>query len=566
VVPVGLIWIGKLIIEAIEAHYRSSQALDWSYLGLLLILETGIAISSDAVARASSLLESLLGDVVGRKISIRLMRHATSLDLAQFEDPTTYDRMQRATSQVEGKIAFLVRMLDTLQDAITLTSLVATVSLFVPWLVILLAVSVLPAFVGETHFATLRYSLLFEWTPERRRLDYLRFVSASDKSAKEVKLFQLSPFLIGRYAKLSWDYYLANRRLSTKRAILGAALASVGTLGYYGAYAIIIYLTAIGYRSPGGLFTIGVLTLLAASFRQSRDLIQRILFALSGLYEQGLYTKDLFLFLGTKPQIISRPGAIPIPKPIRTGFVFDGVGFRYPGSSNWAVRDLTFVIHPNQSLGIVGDNGAGKTTIVKLLARLYDPDEGRILLDGLDLRNYDISDLWNSIAVIFQDYMRYEFLFRENIGVGLVSHINDNVRIRQAARYGHADTVAERLERGFEQQLGRQFDTGVELSGGEWQKIALSRAYMRDAQVLIFDEPTASLDARTEYDVYRRVTDLARSRISLVISHRFSTVRAADRILVLQHGELVEEGSHDALVSLDGIYAELFGLQAAGYR
>jgi ATP-binding cassette subfamily B protein len=419
---------------------------------------------------------------------------------------------------------------------------------------------VIPAFLGEAHFAALGYSLLYQWTPERRLLDYLRYMGASDESAKEVKLFGLSDFLVGRYATLSDRFYDENKRLAVRRNVVSTVLVSIGTLGYYAAYAVIIYMTVMGR------FTIGALTFLAGSFRQSRDLIQQVLLSLSQIYEQSLYLSDLFTFFDVRPRVVSAPGARPVPTPVRKGFEFRDVGFRYPGSETWAVRHLTFEIPAGERLALVGENGAGKTTLVKLLARLYDPDEGRILLDGTDLRAYDLASLRRNVGVIFQDFVRYDFVLRENIGVSQVEALSDEARIQDAARRSLADGLAARFEKGYDQMLGRRFDGGVELSGGEWQKVALARAYMRDAQVLILDEPTASLDARAEYQVFLRFAELTKGRMAVLISHRFSTVRMADRILVLQGGELVEQGTHDELVAKKGLYAELFSLQAAGYR
>jgi ATP-binding cassette subfamily B protein len=565
-VPLALLWVGKLIIEAVEIYYRQGAEVDWGRLATLIVIELGIAIAGEVLARASSLIESLLGDLFANRISVRLMEHAARLDVAQYEDAETYDHLERARRQTVGRIGLLAQILNTVQDLITLVSLAGALVLYVPWLLVLLAVAVIPSFLGETHFAGLAYSLLFQWTPERRKLDYLRFVAASDASAKEIKLFGLAPFLVGRYARLADEFYEANKRLSKRRAVIATALGAVGALGYYGAYGVIIYLTVTGYQSPAGPFTIGVLTFLAGSFRQSRDLIQRVLLTLSGIYEQSLYLRDLFIFFEIEPSVRSKPGAIEVPRPIREGFVFEGVSFKYPGSEVWAVQDLSFALAPGESLALVGENGAGKTTLVKLLARLYDPDEGRILLDGVDLREYDLDSLWSNIGVIFQDFVRYSFLFGENIGVGQIDDVADTVKVREAARRSLADTVAARLDHGFDQQLGRRFDGGVELSGGEWQKVALGRAYMRDAQVLILDEPTAALDARAEYEVFLRFTELTRGRIAVLISHRFSTVRMADRILVLQGGRIVEQGTHEELVAKHGLYAELFNLQAAGYR
>jgi ATP-binding cassette, subfamily B, bacterial len=329
---------------------------------------------------------------------------------------------------------------------------------------------------------------------------------------------------------------------------------------------VIIYLTVVGHQSPAGPFTIGVLTFLAGSFRQSRDLIQRVLLSLSQVFEQSLYLEDLFTFLDLEPTIRTRPGSRPVPVPIRTGFAFMGVGFKYPGSEHWAVRGLDFSLSPGERLALVGENGAGKTTLVKLLARLYDPNEGRILLDGVDLREYDIDSLRRNIGVIFQDFVRYDFLLKENIAVGNIGRLGDEPAIHTAAERSLADSVAQRLQGKYDQMLGKRFDGGVDLSGGEWQKVALARAYMRDAQLLILDEPTAALDARAEYEVFLRFSELTKGRMAVLISHRFSTVRMADRILVLKNGELVEQGTHEALVAHGGLYAELFQLQAAGYR
>jgi len=562
-VPLAVLWIGKLIIDGVIGAVRlraAGEIVDWWHLGGLVALELGIAVAGEGLARLSSLLESLLGDLFSNRISVRLMQHAATLDLAQYEDAETYDHLERARRQTVGRIGLIALLLATGQDLITLAALGGVLLVQLPWLLLLLVVAVLPSFVGETHFAALGYSLLFQWTPERRLLDYLRYVGASDEMAKEVKLFDLSDFLIGRYAKLSDEFYEANKRLAVKRNLVSTLFVTIGTLGYYAAYGVIIYLTVLGR------FTIGALTFLAGSFRQSRDLIQRVLLSLSQVWEQSLYLSDLFTFFDVRPRVTSQPGARPVPVPIRDGFEFQDVGFRYPGSDRWAVRHLSFTFDPGERIALVGENGAGKTTLVKLLARLYDPDEGRILLDGVDLRDYDLGSLRRNIGVIFQDFVRYDFILKENIGVSQVEALDDEERVRAAARRSLADSVASRLEQGYDHMLGRRFEGGVELSGGEWQKVALGRAYMRDAQVLILDEPTASLDARAEYEVFLRFAELTKGRMAVLISHRFSTVRMADRILVLRGGELVDQGTHEELVARGGLYAELFSLQAAGYR
>ncbi|HET9603761.1 MAG TPA: ABC transporter ATP-binding protein [Gemmatimonadales bacterium] len=567
-IPIGMLWIGKLIVDGVVAAVEGRAAgvpADWHYLALLLAGEFGLALLATVASRTSSLLESLLGDLFANETSVRLMRHAAQLDLEQLEDADIYDRLERARRQTVGRLALVTLLLGTVQDLVTLASITAAVAIYVPWLLLLLLIAVLPSFLGETHYASLGYSLVFSWTPQRRQLDYLRYIGASDISAKELKLFGLSEFFVGRYDKLSREFYEANRRLSIKRSSVSVALNALGTLGYYAAYAIIIYLAVIQYHSPAGIITIGTLTFLAASFRQSRDLLQRVLLALAQVYEQSLYLDDLFGFFEIVPRMRMPESPRPVPMPIRTGFVFDNVGFRYAGQERWAVRGLSFTLAPGERLALVGENGAGKTTLAKLLVRLYDPTEGRILLDGVDLREYDVESLRRNAGVIFQDFVRYDFMLGENVAVGDINRLDDQALIQDAARRSLADSVAARVG-GYERMLGRRFEGGADLSGGEWQKVALARAYMRDAQLLVLDEPTAALDARAEYEVFLRFSELTKDKMAVLISHRFSTVRMADRILVLQAGQLIEEGTHDALVAAGGVYADLFQLQAQGYR
>jgi len=516
-----------------------------------------------------------------------LMEHAATLDLYHFEDPTFYDRLERARRQTTNRIGLLAQLLTMGQDVLTLMSLGAALFVYSPWLLLVLAVAVLPSFLGETHFAALEYSLFSRWTPERRQLDYLRYVGASDETAKEVHMFGLAPWLVGRYHRLAERFYEENKRLSIRKGSISTALSIVGTLGYYAAYVIILV------RAVHGIITLGSLTFLAGSFARSRDLLQHLLLGASGICQQCLYLKDLFDFFETKPLISSPPGAPAVPRPVRQGFMFEDVGFRYPGRDAWAVRHVSFRLHPGERIAFVGENGAGKTTLIKLLARLYDPTEGRILLDGVDLRDYDLQSVRRAIGVIFQDFVRYDLRFDENIGVGEIdavrsyldlSHNGEHLNGAQTLDIGHADSgavpvpivaAAEKslaasllpgFSEGYRQMLGRRFDSGLDLSSGEWQKIALARAYIRDAQVLILDEPTASLDARAEYEVFRRFSHLVAGRMAAIISHRFSTVRMADRIIVLQHGTVIEDGTHDELVAQGGLYATLFALQAEGYR
>ena len=566
VVPVTTFWVGKLIIDSVIAARAGSGTLTqvWRYLAL----EVGIVLIGELLARASSLVESLLGDLFSNAMSVRLMEHAAKLDLAQFEDPEFYDHLERARRQTVGRIALLTLLLSMSQDALTLLTLAGALIAYSPWLLLLLAIAVVPSFLGETHFASLGYSLLFRWTPERRQLDYLRYVGASDKTAKEVQMFGLAPWITERYATLSQRFYEENRALSIRRGLVSALLSILGTIGYYAAY-IIILLHAVR-----GEITIGMLTFLAASFARGRDVIQSILMSASNVYEQALYLRDLFIFLDMRPTIESPPNARRVPMKLETGFVFENVGFRYPGSERWAVRNVDMVLEPGERVALVGENGAGKTTITKLMARLYDPTEGRITLDGVDLKEYDLTSLRHAIGVIFQDFVRYDMRFDENIGVGEIESVRADLdksngtpsSISAAAENSLAASLLPRFTKGYQQMLGRRFDDGVDLSGGEWQKIALARAYIRDAQVLILDEPTAALDARAEYEVFLRFSELVAGRMAVLISHRFSTVRMADRIIVLRHGKVEEQGSHEELLAKHGLYEELFAMQAAGYR
>jgi len=581
-IPVATLWIGKLILDAIVGMREGTPDLPllWKLIGL----EVVIVLVGEALARGSSLVESLLGDLFSNHTSVRLMEHAATLDLYHFEDPAFYDQLERARRQTTSRIGLLAQLLGMAQDALTLMSFAAALLVYNPWLLLLLAVTVLPSFLGETHFATLEYSLLFRYTPERRRLDYLRYIGASDETAKEVQMFGLAPWLIERFRHFSRKFYEDNKRLSIRRSLVSTGLSIIGTAGYYSAYLIIIV------RAVRGLLSLGSLTFLAGAFARSRDLIQRLLLGASGIYQQCLYLKDLFDFFDMKPAVVNPPAGRSVPSVIRKGFTFENVGFRYPGTELWAVRHVSFQLLPGERIAFVGENGAGKTTLTKLLARLYDPTEGRILLDGVDLREYDLESLRQTIGVIFQDFVRYDFRFEENIGVGEIrqvqSYLDQEIQskgngngmlanagnglvpasIVTAAEKSLAASLLPRFKEGYQQMLGRRFDNGVELSGGEWQKVALARAYMREAQVLILDEPTAALDARAEYEVFLRFSELVAGRMAVIISHRFSTVRMADRIIVLRLGQVIEVGSHAELLAQDGLYAELFSLQAEGYR
>jgi len=566
--PVSILYVGKLIIDQVVLLAKTGggngvhlyTTVSAQYLWELVALEFGLAILSDGLSRAISLLDSLLGDKFGNLTSIRIMRHAAELDLDQFEDSTFYDKLERARQQTTGRTVLLSQVLGQVQDLITMAFLAVGLMTFNPWLIILLLIAVIPAFMGESYFNDRTYALNRRQTQERRELDYLRYLGASDETAKEVKLFSLSGFLIDRFRKLSDKFYRDNRSLAIRRSVWGTFFAFLGSAGYYAAYVVIIL------RAINGSLSIGDLTFLAGSFRQLRSLLEGILSRFTSVSQGAIYLSDLFEFFEIKPRIVRSTHPRPFPRPIREGFIFEHVGFRYTNAERWAIRHLNFTLRPGEKLALVGENGAGKTTLIKLLARLYDPAEGRILLDGIDLREYDPDELRGQIGIIFQDYLRYQMTVAQNIAVGNISRQDDRPLIEASARKSLADAVTERLPDKYDQALGRRFRQGVELSGGEWQKIALARAYMRDAQLLILDEPTAALDARAEYEVFQRFAELTQGRSAVLISHRFSTVRMADRILVLEKGELIEIGSHEELLEKKGRYAELFHLQAKGYR
>jgi ATP-binding cassette, subfamily B, bacterial len=568
--PVATLYVGKLIIDEVlrlaQLPVQPATLSAWlesgllGGLGWLLVIELVLAVASDILGRLVSLLDSLLAEQLTNATSIRLMEHAATLDLEDFEDSELQDRLERARRQTMGRSTLMTQLFGQAQDMVTIATFAVGLVLYAPWLIALLLLALVPAFLGEAHFNAASYSLNYSRTPERRAIDYVRQTGASVETAKEVKMFGLNAFLIERYRRLATDFYHANRQLAIRRAGWGSLLTAIGTLGYYVAYAY------IAWRTLTGTLTIGDLTFLAGSFRRLRNLLEGLLIGFSQTAGQALYLDDLFSFFEIRPEIDSPPDPRPFPDPIRDGFVFDDVGFRYPGSDRWAVRHLSFTLRAGEVLALVGENGAGKTTLVKLLTRLYDPDEGRILLDGHDLRGYDIDDVRSNMSVIFQDFVRYHMTAGENIAVGRVDARDDHARIVDAARRSLADEVIGRLPAGYDQVVGKRFRTGVELSGGEWQKIAIARAYMRNAQLLVLDEPTAALDARAEFEVFQRFRELSHERTAVLISHRFSSVRMADRILVMADGGIEAMGTHEELLAQRGRYAELFELQAAGYR
>jgi len=558
-VPPALFWVSKLIIDTIyrvlTTNYPVGARLWW-----LVGIEFAIAVAAGVLGRAIDYLDVLLAGKYTHHISVRVMEHAAGLDLLAYEDPAFYDRLERARVQATDRLYMIQAIGRLIQQVITTITLSVSIMVFSPWLLLLLVVGVIPAFVGETHFAFLGYAKNFRQTPIRRQLDYLRILGGSKEAAKELKLFGLRDFLTGRFKGLSTQVYEEDIALARRKMGWGAVLSAIGTAGYYTAYVFAVW------RTVTGVFSFGTLSLLANAIREASSNLQQTFSTLSTIADQALFLTDLIAFFEMRPTIESKPNALPAPRPIRRGFEFQNVSFRYPGSSRLVLNKLNFHLHPGERVALIGENGEGKTTIVKLLTRLYDPAEGQVLLDGVDLREYSLEDLYREIGVIFQDFMRYEMTARENIAVGRIDQIDNAQLLEQSAQKSLADGVVRKLPSGYEQMLGRRFEGGVDLSGGEWQKVALARAYLRDSQVLILDEPTSALDARSEYEVFQRFAELTAGKMALFISHRFSTVRMADRIVVLENGRIAEEGDHDALTQLGGRYAEMFELQAASYR
>jgi len=577
--PVASLWTAKLIVDGVLAARAVGGG--WHSVTALVALELAIVATSDLLSRSAGLVEAILTDLVAQNISVRLMEHAADLDLAMFEDPVFADQLERAR-QTAGRPQLMARLLSLVQNSVTLASLTAALLALNPWLLLLLLAAAAPSAVSETRFASLQYSLMFRWTPARRELDYLRYVAASPQTAKEVKVFGLAPWLVQRYRMLSAQWLRENRALAYRHLSIGWALSTLSLIAYYIAFVFIVI------QAVAGAITLGALTFMASAFSRCRELIHNLLGVASSLYADSLSARDMFAVLELKPTIVAKRTAVAVPRPIREGVVFESVSFTYPGATRLALENVTFRIGAGERVALVGGNGAGKSTVVKLLARLYDPSNGRILLDGRDIRDYDVASLRRRVGIVFQDFVHYDMLFDENIGIGDVDRLRAyldridrkadarhdrvpstlrlNEDIVAAAERSQATAIVARLPNGWHQMLGRRFQGGVELSGGEWQKVALARAYMRDAELLVLDEPTHSLDARAEADAFERFAELSASRTSLLISHRFSTVRLADRIVVLSDGHTVDDGTHEQLLCREGLYNELFTLQSAAYR
>ena len=559
-VPVSAGLVTAKIIDTIQAITEKKTNSANSHLWWLVVLEFALMVAGGILGRVIDYYDRVLADRYTRHVSIQVMEHASSLDLQTYENPVFYDRLERARVQATDRLGMIQSIGRLFQQTFTTIFLSAAILWYSPLLLLLLVGCLLPAFLGESHFAFLNYALNFKQTPVKRELDYLRQVGGSKEAAKELKLFGLSRFLSNRFTKLSDGILAENLSLSRKRLIAVSLLSILSTAGYYGAYVWVIYKTVTG------VFHYGTLVFLTQALMNASTNISLIFSTLSGIADQALFLTDLLAFFTMRATVVSKPNALLAPRPIKHGFEFRNVSFSYPGQERKVLSNLNFRLELGERIALIGQNGQGKTTIVKLMARLYDPTAGQILLDGTDLRDYNIEDLCKEIGVIFQDFMRYEMTARENIAVGRIELLPDLTRIQSAASKSLADGVIDRLPLQYEQMLGRRFEGGVDLSGGEWQKLALARAYLRESQVLILDEPTAALDARAEFEVFERFNELTVGKMALFISHRFSTVRMAERIIVLENGSIAEEGNHDRLVALGGRYAEMFELQASSYR
>ncbi len=561
--PVGQAWVGKLIIDSVTHAISTHQDVHKAFTGLApyLYLEFGFILTGAFVGQLKRLLDEILDHKIGFLINSKIIRKALRLDLQYFENAEFYDKMQNARRQSEYRaIAIVKAVFQLIGNLITMGSFIALLLSFSPWVALVLFGAALPAFVAQTRYSELNFRLQGWKAPESRRMSYYEHLLTVDSSAKEIKLFNLGEPLLGRYAELFWKVFKEDSRLAWRRSWASLAWGLLGTLSYYGCYAWVIL------RTLAGRIGLGSMTMYLAVFRQSQGTFTGLFESLNALFENGLFMENLFTFLDL-PEGASRPptGAVPALDPAR-GIEIENVSFRYPGQAEWALRQVTLSILPNEKLALVGENGSGKTTLIKLLTRLYEPSEGEILYQGRNLKEWPAEELRRRIGVIFQDFVRYQLTLRENVGFGSIDDLNDQVRLDHAAEQGGMEDLLATLAEGWNTTLGGWFQKGRELSGGQWQKIALSRAFMRTGEVIVLDEPTSALDARQEYEVFQRFKDLTAGRIAFLISHRFSTVRMADRIVVLKEGRIEEQGSHTDLLAHSGTYSRLFEMQAEGYR
>ena len=560
--PATQAWVGKLIVDGVVASIQGGHdAEQVSSVFYYLVLELILFLLSAAINHSRRLIQQLIQLQLANRIRAEIIGKALTLDMAFFEHPDFYDRLQNARRESGYKPVELINdTFQIVQNVITMISFAALMLRFSPWLVLILLATSIPAFIAETRFSEQGFRLLTRRAPETRQINYLARLLTEDSAAKEIKLFNLGDKLLERYTKLFAKFFAEDRSLAVRRAAVGFSLGLIATMGLYGSYAWIVW------RTVQGTISLGDMTLYLTIFRQGQSTFQSILAAVGNIYESNLFMANYFEFLDIKPQMRVAAPPKKLPAVMTAGIEFRGIGFRYPESEEWVLRNVDLTIRPGEKIALVGHNGAGKTTLIKLLSRLYDPTEGVILLDGIDLRDIDPLELRQKIGVIFQDFVRYHLPASENIGFGQIEAADRMDRIVESARKSGAHTMIENLPEGYETMLGRWFHGGHELSLGQWQRIALARAFMRDAEILVLDEPTASLDAQTEYEIFRHFQELTEGKMAILISHRFSTVRMADRIVVIENGRIAEMGSHEELLRREGIYARLFGMQAEGYR
>jgi ATP-binding cassette subfamily B protein len=562
-IPASQAWIGKLIVDTVvNAINTQAGAMAGLQAALpYLALEFGLFVMQAANGQARRFAEHVLHARINLSLNSRIIRKALDLDLTHFENAEYYDKLQNARREADWRSLQIVNEgFNLVQSAITLLSFVGLLFLFSPWLAVLLFAATIPAFIAQSKYAELNFRVLSWRAPEARKLYYLEHLLTDYDAVKEVKLFGLGEPLLGRYADLFWKFLREDQTIAQKRSLASLGWGLVATLSYYAAYAWIVW------RAVGGEITLGDMTMYLGIARSSQGMFEAIFYGLSDLYENGLFLSNLFAFLALEPQMTLAANPRRVPRPVHQGIEFRNVSFKYEGHDEYALRGVSFVIHPGEKIALVGRNGAGKTTLIKLLTRLYDPTEGQILLDGVDLRDYDLKDLRQRIGVIFQDFVRYHLPAFENVGFGQIEALEDRPRIVASAQKSGAHPVITALPEGYETSLGRWFAKGRDLSGGEWQKIALARAFMRDCEVIVLDEPTAALDAENELRVFEQFRALTEDRMAVLISHRFSTVRMADHIYVIEDGRISEHGTHSDLLARGGTYARLFTLQAESYR
>jgi ATP-binding cassette, subfamily B, bacterial len=561
--PAGMAWVGKLIVDGVVSAINSNASAVQGLQSVFpwLLAEFGMIALQSANAQARKFAEHILHSRLTLEINSRIIRKALELDLSHFENAEYYDKLQNARQEADYRGLQIVNGgFYLIQSVITLLTYAVLLFRFSPWLAVILSSATIPAFIAQSRYAELNFRVLSWRAPESRKLNYLEYLLTNSDSVKEVKLFGLGSPLLDRYVRLFWKFLLEDQNIAQRRSLTSFAWGLLSILSYYGAYAWIVL------RAVGRTITLGDMTLYLGIFRSSQSTFEGVFYGLSDLYENGLFMSNLFTFLALEPQMEVAGSPVPVPKPIRHGIEFRNVSFAYPGTDHFILRDVNLKINPGEKIALVGPNGAGKTTLIKLLTRLYDPTVGEILLDGVDLRTYSIRDLREQIGVIFQDFVRYHLSAGENIGFGQIEALDDQERIQSSAKKSGAHGLIEDLPEKYDTTLGRWFSNGHELSGGEWQKIALARAFMRDCEVIVLDEPTAALDAENELRIFQQFRELTEGKIAVLISHRFSTVRMADRIFVVEQGQISEQGTHDSLLALGGTYARLFTLQAESYR